>query len=172
MHPIVKKYIETKNAQYKANEQQDRNSFLLSEGIFEKEYAPDGEIDSSKYPEYEWDQNTNKTKYYKAVPINVTDEEYEQIKKAYSLSVDKKNLRSLNPIYVTLVIVSVLIFVSTFICGCVFATQTYSSYFSSYSHTEFRFEVALLYWGIGFASGMIFLALAEIIKLLDKKTDD
>ena len=170
MHPLAQKYINAKKLEYSKKIKQERKDFLLSEGLFEKKYAPNGEYDSSEYPEYEWDETTKESKYFKFVPIEVTDEEYEQIKKANQLTYKTTKTNKLNPIYVTLVTAAILIFVSTFISGSLFATETYSGYY--YTHTDFHFDIALIYWGIGCVSGIFFLALAEIIRLLDKKYND
>lgn len=54
--------------------QDDREKTLISLGLTEKEYAPDGEHSSWKYPEYEY--RNGEKRYYRNVAIHVTDEEW------------------------------------------------------------------------------------------------
>lgn len=68
----IEKYLEKQNKIIL----EDREKVLISLGLFEKEYAPDGK-ESYQYMEY--DYINGQKKYYRPIPINVTDEEWEQI---------------------------------------------------------------------------------------------
>lgn len=43
-------------------------------------------------------------------------------------------------------------------------------FFSEDAATEFQVKVAAIYWIVGFLSGMVFIALARIIDLLEQST--
>lgn len=56
---------------------EDRQKTLISLGLTEKEYAPEGELATWKYPQYEY--RNGKKQYYREVAIQVTDHEWELI---------------------------------------------------------------------------------------------
>ncbi|MGN0173372.1 MAG: hypothetical protein ACI39F_02930, partial [Acutalibacteraceae bacterium] len=74
MHEKVQEYLAMKNAEKNKN----REEFLLKEEICEKEYSPDNK-ESYEYSNREWSEKDNRYKYYKKIPIEITDEEYEMI---------------------------------------------------------------------------------------------
>lgn len=111
---------------------------------------------NSEYPYTEWDQSTSSSKYYKKVPVDVTDEEYEEILKYSSLS-------NKNPISLTLTICSVIVYIIGFISGIVLG-DTLSPY-------DFSFGIALAVWMTAFINGTVLLAISELINLLKKISD-
>ena len=158
MHEKVQEYLAMKNAEKNKN----REEFLLNEEICEKEYSPDNK-ESFEYSNREWSDKEHKYKYYKKIPIKITDEEYEMILKAQTDD-DKAS----NPIATALKIISVIIFIGGFILGIVLGTQEVEQgIYYTYTKTEFSFAIALIYWAVSFISGMLMLGFSEIINLLN-----
>ena len=157
MHEKLKEYFE------KAEEEENKLTAqeLISAGLYEKEYSEKNEY-SYEYPDSEWDEEHNKQKYFKKVPIQLTDEECEKFKKIYYSSALKPT-KPTNPIASALSIIAVLIYIGGFIAGICFANVEVGTY---YTHKEFSFAIALIYWAVSLVSGTMFLGFAEIIKLL------
>lgn len=133
MHEKVKEYLDQKQKEA----QREREQELIALGLFEREYRPEGES-NAVYPEY--DSETQK--YYRKVPVLVTDEEYEQIR-----MFSRKSGVNRNKVATALSVLAILTGVSGVIGGLIRGT--------------------LLLSGLSAAiSGTILLGYAEIIKLL------
>ena len=66
-------------------EKANRNAVLIELGLFEKEYAPSEQpYATEEYGCFEYDAENQKNLYYKKVPIEISDEEFNEIK-GYSL---------------------------------------------------------------------------------------
>lgn len=154
MHEKLREYFA--KAEEKENKLTEQE--LISAGLYEKEYSDKTEY-SNEYPNIEWDNETNEQKYYKKVPIQLTDEECEKFKKIYYSSA----LKPTNPVATALTIIAWIIYIGGFIAGISFANVEVGTY---YSYEEFSFAVALTYWAVSLISGTMFLGFAEIIKLL------
>ena len=61
----------------KSKENEEKRRLLLDLGMYDKVYSPDNKP-SAEYPNLE--EHGFKKKYFKAVPYEVTDEEYEKLK--------------------------------------------------------------------------------------------
>lgn len=163
MHRLVEKYIQDKEAENTKISEQNKRKFLLSHGLCEKVYVDKSEVDDSD--EYTSEYENGKVRYYKLVPVDVTDEEYTRL-----ISLSKSGNADItegNGIATLLVIVALIVYVAGFFMGIGFGnvevtTGTY------YTHTEtvFSWGVAFLYWIGTFLCGSLFLGIAEIIKLL------
>lgn len=69
---------------------EDKEKTLISLGITEREYAPEGRS-GWPYEKYEYDRTNGQKRYYKEVAANVTDEEYAIIiEKAQKVAAIKK----------------------------------------------------------------------------------
>ena len=152
MHEKLKEYFE------KAEEEENKLTAqeLISAGLYEKEYSEKNEY-SYEYPDSEWDEENNKQKYFKKVPIQLTDEECEKFKKIYYSSA----LKPTNPIASALSIIAVLIYIGGFIAGILLGAEAADIY------EDFAFSVAFVYWATALISGTLFLGFAEVIKLLN-----
>ncbi len=147
MNETVKNYLETKKK--KCEEKKAKK--LVELGICEKIYSPDGEY-SSEY--YLYDEKEKK--HYKKIPIEVTDEEYDEILK-YSENADKKEY---NIVARILKGIAWFFFVGGFIVGFTLGVAlgeqlNYNPYIAMFT-----------IWGIYFVFGMMFIGFAEIIQLL------
>ena len=152
MHEKLREYFA------KAEEQENKLTAqeLISAGLYEKEYSEKDEY-SNEYPDIAWDAENNKQKYYKKIPIQLTDEECEKFKKIYYSSA----LKPTNPIASALSIIAVLIYIGGFIAGILLGVEAAELY------EDFAFSVAFVYWATALISGTLFLGFAEIIKLLN-----
>lgn len=119
---------------------------------------------SWEFPSSEWDSANSTNKYYKKVPIEITDEEYQEVKK-YS---KKEETTENNPIATVLTVIAWIVFIGGFIAGIALGiVEVEKGYYYTYTDTEFSFAVAFIYWCVSLISGTMFLGFAEIIKLLD-----
>ena len=148
MNEILKEFLDTKKAEEKKKYEEEKQKTLIELGIYEKEYSPDNSSHNGKFPHFEWDNTTQTAKYYKIIPIKITDEEYEDVKKYIVLS---NNQNSNNSIANILKILAVIIYIVGFIFPfCL----------------EAEFPIMLIYWLSFFILGTIYLGFAEIIQLL------
>ena len=162
MQDSVKKYIDRKKEEIK----QQRDAFLIEEGMYTKEYAPDDK-QSDEFHEYEWSIKENKNRFYKKVAIEITDEEFEMVKELNEKT--KKIHRVNNPVGVALQVIAWIIFIGGFIAGIVLGNvEVTKGIYYSYTATEFSFAIAFTYWSVSLISGMLFLGLSEAIKLLNE----
>ena len=151
MNAILEEYFEKKRNESNAV----RDEFLISEGLFERVYYEENEEENrADYPFYEWDTKGNVSRYYKKVPIEVTDEEYEQIKKYAGMDSAPGNN---NVIANVLTVIAWLTYICGFIAGIILGQD---------AGIEFDMQVAFIYWATTFVSGTMLLGFAEIIKLL------
>lgn len=169
MNKILEVYLNQKKAAKSAAETRRKHNILIEEGLYTKVYAPENATDEElkEYPYYD-------TAYYKCVPIEVTDEEFEEVLKYRKISDnEEKNLKEIeqddepdnyNGVAVCFVVFAVLTFVGGFILGIVMGAEGASSYYGSDS--DFNFGLAIAYWVASFVSGMTFIAIAEVLKLL------
>lgn len=168
MDERVKAFLERKQSEEKAAHDKEKQNTLIQLGLYEKEYSPDITY-SEEYPCYENENTDHYGKYYKAVPLEVTDEEYQIIKKYAKSENDADTEIRENTIAKVLQVFSWILFICGFFAGIVFGNESIDVGFYSFSHTETKFmwSVALTYWCTAAVSGTILLGFAEIIKLLE-----
>ena len=153
MNPMLSDYLRNKKYHSKELSDAKKNQILIQEGLFTKEY-------SNEYSgEYSFSDGNGQ--YYKRVPIEVTDEEFQEIMKY----VETTNEHDNNKIGTAMKVVAILIFIAGFILGIVFGNQEIETYYST--RTEYNFGITAIYWVIFFVSGMFFLGISEIIELLN-----
>ena len=163
MHELLQKYFLNKEKEQKQNEEKEKRALLLSQGLFEKVYS-EGSVPTTEYPHLDYKNN----KYYKKVPIEISDDEYEYLKKINKQEDKKIIVKPENKIATALTIIAAIVFIGGFIMGIVFGNVevTKGTYYQ-YTETEFSFGIALSYWAISLVSGIFILGFAEIIKLLE-----
>lgn len=144
MNEKVEKYLEEKR-------EEEKREILIAAGLYEKGYAPKSqELPNREYPFL--DSKIIPNRPYKAIPIEVTDEEYEQIRKyAYSGNSNR--------------IAGILTFVAcaAYVIGLVIGFILLSG--------SSNWTTAVYCWAASGISGTIFLGFAEIIKLLQAIKD-
>lgn len=153
MYNNVDEYLKQKRTEKFTEEYIKKAKLLINEGLYHVVYSPDN-VQSSEYPFEEYDATSGSMKHYKKVPMNVTNDEFEQIKKYSTIDETPKNAIS-----ITLTVIAYIIFISGFIYGIYIGSEYYVD--------EFSFSLAFISWIITLISGMTFLGFAEIIKLLE-----
>ena len=94
MNQRVQEFINQQKIQAEYNMNMEKAKVLNDLGLYDKEYS-ENPAWSEKYPEYEYDQVTQQGKYFRKIPISVTDEEYAEILK-YA---NQNNIASINENY-------------------------------------------------------------------------
>ena len=130
----------------------EKDELALELDLYEKEYAAQY---SKEYPYSEWDAEEEKTVYYKKVPVQLTDEEYEALIKYHKSSKKKNKEVPENPAATRL---KVFAFIICFVGIIVAFLAAHSS--SVLSFVSILFTI--------FVYGAFFLGMAEIISLLNK----
>lgn len=147
MNEMLSDYISEKEAEKKELLERQKIDFLLSEGLYEKEYS-DKDGYSEEYPYSEFDSR-NKQRFYRKVPINITDSEYEQIKE---LSQSEKSQEK-NSVAIALMVIAWIIIVVGVVVGLFL--------------TDSSIGLAIICCVMSVVSGIFILGFAEIIKLLN-----
>lgn len=139
MNPKVAQYLEAKEREAAAKAEAEKKKILLDAGLFEREYT-----DANNLPGYEaYDATVGK--FYRDVPIEVTEEEYRAILAHYNESADESE-RKRNTMSTVFLI-----------CGWIVIVTGVIAVFAA------RFP-----WGAGgLVSGLFMLGMAEIIQQLD-----
>ena len=161
MNKIVQEFIDKKKAEIENNKNKEKRKLLMDLGICEKEYSQSSAW-SEEYPDYEYDQETKEGRYFKKIPINVTDEEYEEILKYCKQSDNTTPVNKENKVAKVLTGIAYAIFIIGAILG--FA-MGYTKNIPEDTY-YFSFAVAVAWWCVSFIGGMFMLGFAEIIKLL------
>lgn len=160
MNQRVQEFINQQKIQFENNKNMEKAKVLNDLGLYDKEYS-ENPAWSEEYPDYEYDQVTQQGKYFRKIPISVTDEEYAEILK-YSY-IDNTQIESddvktnSNTIATIFSVIAVFIFILGLFLGIVLGDVI---------GYKFSIGVALICWGSGFVGGMLMLGFAEIIKLL------
>lgn len=162
MNKIVQEFIDKKKAEIENNKNKEKRELLMDLGICEKEYSQSSAW-SEEYPDYEYDQETKEGRYFKKIPINVTDEEYEEILKYCKQSDNTTPVNKENKVAKVLTGIAYAIFIIGAILG--FA-MGYTKNIPEDTY-YFSFAVAVAWWCVSFIGGMFMLGFAEIIKLLN-----
>ena len=165
MYYNVDEYLKQKRTEKFTEEYIKKAKLLINEGLYHVVYSPDN-VQSSEYPFEEYDATSGSMKHYKKVPMNVTNDEFEQIKKYSTIDETPKNAISTGKVAPSFWpkvkkknIIAYIIFISGFIYGIYIGSEYYVD--------EFSFSLAFISWIITLISGMTFLGFAEIIKLLE-----
>ncbi len=158
MHKKVREFLETKKQAERELYDEKKREILIELGLYEKDYT-DEDGYSDEYPCGEYDQEIGVYRYYKKIPVPVSDEEFEEIKKCSKIQTHQPIN---NPVAITLAIIAWLIYIGGFIAGVVFGNVEVGRYYK-----EFHFTIALIYWFSALLSGTLLLGFSEIIKLLN-----
>ena len=136
-----------------------RANKLFNLGLYKKVYSLDGEK-SKEYPFEEW--GYGEERYYKKLPIDVTEESYQKLTKFSDIGYETGN----NIIAKIITVVAWVVFIGGFVLGIIVGSNTgnplaaYAKY-----EPEFNFLSAIFCWAGAFISGILLLGFAEIIKM-------
>ena len=158
MNELLAKYIANKEAE----KRKQKDEFLISQGLCQKVYSENTTY-TKDFPESEWDERTQRLKFYKYSPIEVTDEEYQRVlvlsKPTQAIPEDEAN-----GVAIALKVIAILIFICGFFAGLILGFSDNSGY----SSEEFSITIAFIIWTISFIDGIFVLGFSEIINLLHK----
>ena len=110
---------------------------------------------SPEYPFTEWDNTTAMTKYYKKTPLEVTNEEFEEIRKYSSILPIKHKSKTASALVICAFVVYILGLISGIVLG------------DTITH-EFSWGLAICIWMTAFINGTLLMAISEIITALDE----
>ncbi len=161
MNEKVRAFLETKKAEEKRMFEEEKQEKLVAIGLCDKVYSPNNTY-NEEYPLSEWDEDSSKYKYFKVIPVEITNEEYEEVKKYTNTSDNSRT----NIIATILTIIAWIIFLGGFFAGISLGNVVVDPH-DVIDGTKFSFAIALTYWSVSLISGIIILAFAEIIKILD-----
>lgn len=147
MNERVKSYLDEQELKL----QKQRSRHLMELDFYDKEYTDSKEY-TPQYPYKEINPETKEVRYFKKLPILVSEEEYEKIVEANSKT--KKVENSENAIAYALKIIAVLIYVIGAIVGL-------AMLFSEQAEGGLYALAKAAVWGTAF------LGFAEVIKLLE-----
>lgn len=163
MNEIVQQFLADQKERERKKYEEEKKITLFELGLYKKVYSPDNKHDW-EYSITEWDPNTSTRRYYKKVPLEITDEEYQEVCK-YT---QRKEVKKINAVAKALEVIAWVLFIGGFIAGIALGrVEVERGYYYTYTETEFSFAAALIYWSVSLISGTVFLGFAEIIKLLD-----
>ncbi len=169
MHQLVQDYLNKKEKESIERSRKEKNDLLIKLGLYEKVYS-EKNLYSSEYPEREWDAKSDSNRYFKKVPVEVSDSEYAEILKYQKDTSGTNNDQTVsytNSLSTAFKALAWIIFIGGFISGIVFGrVEVTKGYYYTYNETEFSFTLALIYWAASFIGGMFFLGFSEIIRLL------
>ena len=150
MDKRLQKYVEKK-----------KQKFLIEEGLFDKVYEPEDLMhDVDEFPYSEKSNGINPTRYYKIIPYNISDEEFEILLKLHSTgNISNNDSNVSNRCSVFMMVVAIAIYTTGFIVGIMMGQTGY----------DFNFGITIIYWIVSFATGSLFVGISEIIKLLNHK---
>lgn len=179
MNKQVQEYINSKKKELeeiqKEKKQSAKESFLIEEGFCNKVYAPEsGEFSKAEYHYSEYDKEKEAYFYYKLVPMDISDEDYESMLSAYNAVEDESDDEDdddeeeedipKNNIAIFMTVVSVSVYIVGLVVGIVLGKNL-----GHYSH--FEWISASICWFAGFVYGSLFLGVSEVIKLLHRQCD-
>ena len=160
MNQRVQEFINQQKIQAEYNMNMEKAKVLNDLGLYDKEYS-ENPAWSEEYHDYEYDQVTQQGKYFRKIPISVTDEEYAEILKYSNIAntqIESDDVKTNSNIIATIFsVIAVFIFILGLFLGFVLGDAI---------GYKFSIGVALICWGSGFVGGMLMLGFAEIIKLL------
>lgn len=117
MNQRVQEFINQQKIQDEYNMNMEKAKVLNGLGLYDKEYSVNLAW-SEKYPEYEYDQVTQQGKYFRKIPISVTDEEYAEILKYSNIAINQDENNEIksgnNSIATVFTVIAVIIFIAGF----------------------------------------------------------
>ena len=149
MNDKVEEYLNKKRKEY----EDARAKKLIDLGICDRVYAPSSGFTTNEYPYAEYDQKTYTNRYYKLIPCQITDEEYEEIMK-YSNTSEVK----INSAFITFKIAAAIIWLFG-LFGGIGTGMIFADY-------EFSWISAFSVWIGTFIFGLQIFGMGKIIELL------
>ncbi len=167
----VQDYLEYRRRQKNAETMEEQKALLSRLGLYDVVYSPTGE-QTEEFSEREVDARTGAVRFYKRVPAKATPEQYAEIlkyeKPAGKAKLSLKDMFSSSIVGSVLFITGILLYVLGIVLGFVMGYRTVTVSFFEVQ-TKFYIGVALIYWVSGIVLGNLFIGIARIVQLLEKK---
>lgn len=167
----VQDYLEYRRRQKNAETMEEQKALLSRLGLYDVVYSPTGE-QTEEFSEREVDARTGAVRFYKRVPAKATPEQYAEIlkyeKPAGKAKLSLKDMFSSSIVGSVLFITGILLYVLGIVLGFVMGYRTVTVSFFEVQ-TKFYIGVALMYWVSGIILGNLFIGIARIVQLLEKK---
>ena len=167
----VQDYLEYRRRQKNAETMEEQKALLSRLGLYDVVYSPTGE-QTEEFSEREVDARTGAVRFYKRVPAKATPEQYAEIlkyeKPAGEAKLSLKDMFSSSIVGSVLFITGILLYVLGIVLGFVMGYRTVTVSFFEVQ-TKFYIGVALIYWVSGIVLGNLFIGIARIVQLLEKK---
>lgn len=150
MHESIEKFFEKQ----KKTIQKNRKQFLIDNNICERVYNPSEDSEySDEYPYRDRDTG----KWFKKEPIDVTDEEFEMIQKAYNEAhTEKPESNGIATFFMVLGWITV-------IAGLIESLSAASGD----KGESFTFSVFIIHFAVTLIASMMYFGFGEVIKLLN-----
>ena len=164
MNPKVEKYIEDQKAQALQAEKEKRAAFLKRIGMTERVYEKEGD-DPEQFQHYDY----NLDKYYAEVPMEVTEEEYQALRQAASLTAKPVEKEETTPS----ILPGILMFfaISALITGLFMAFDNATDPLFIGSDSDFSLSVFLDSFSTHFFGSVLILCIRKVICLLEEIRD-
>lgn len=161
---------ETKARDEQHEEETEYREFVLTQvGLVEREYESD-ELSEVNFPYFDDERN----KHYREVPIEVSDEEWEAVRKAYEASqseeAEEKSPRVRHGGNTAATLLRIFAYI-IFLGGAVISLALGQRVDIFTGETSFSFASALVYWSAFFVAGTMMYGFAEIVRLLQVIAD-
>lgn len=167
----VQDYLEYRRRQKNAETMEEQKALLARLGLYDVVYSPTGE-QTEEFSEREVDARTGAVRFYKRVPAKATPEQYAEIlkyeKPAGKAKLSFKDMFSSSIVGSVLFITGILLYVLGIALGFIMGYRTVTVSFFEVQ-TKFYIGIALIYWISGIVFGNLFIGLARIVQLLEKK---
>ena len=154
----VQDYLEYRRRQKNAETMEEQKALLSRLGLYDVVYSPTGE-QTEEFSEREVDARTGAVRFAEIL-------KYE--KPAGKAKLSFKDMFASSIVGSVLFITGILLYVLGIVLGFVMGYRTVTvSLFEV--QTKFYIGIALIYWISGIAFGNLFVGLARIVQLLEKK---
>lgn len=161
MNKVLQEFIkkqQEESAQKKREEYDElKSKTLIKLGLVEKEYAPNDTIGEGYI---EWDFDCNK--YYKFVPIDITDEEFEELLKWLPAESKKEETTKKSGVAMILKVFAWIIYIGGFIAGFLLGTDRWGN----------PTLLTLVWWIVFLLVGTMYMGFAQILELLSEIKDN
>lgn len=174
MNPKVERLIAEKmrssDMKIKRDIQEDKRRLALKFGLYgdTQRLGPNDPLEAYDNAESEWDEENQEYVYYAKLPLKLSDEEYESLKRLEES--DRQDSNDDGELgYLTgraLQFIAVAIYILGFISGIVSGVTMNFDIFNESVNVNFSWGAALVVWIMTFVSGTVILGFAKVVQLL------
>ena len=174
MNPKVERLIAEKmrssDMKTRRSIQEDKSRLATKFALYGdmRRLGPNDPLEAYENAETEWDEENQEYVYYAKMPLELSDEEYESLKRLEeSETQDSNDDGELG--YLTgraLQFIAIAIYILVFISGIVSGVSMNFDVFNESVNVNFSWGAALVVWVMTFVSGTVILGFAKVVQLL------